>query len=261
MSGRVIAGLAAALIAVAPVPGLAIEWTLGAGVGVAPDYEGSDDYEAVPLWNVRAQDLYDPNTFVQILGPKLDSNFIPHDNFRLGLSAQYSLERDDVDDNAVDSLGSTDDGILVGAVVGYDFNASPAAVLGVELDGRFDLAGDIGGLVTVRGIYRRPLGSDKKWLVNASVESTYASDDYMENYFGINASQAARSSLNAFNAESDIKDVGVSAGITYSITERWSVSGLASYKRLLGDAEDSPVTDVAGDETQVFAGALINIRF
>ncbi len=117
------------------------------------------------------------------------------------------------------------------------------------------------GLVTVRGIYRRPLGSDKKWLVNASVESTYASDDYMENYFGINASQAARSSLNAFNAESDIKDVGVSAGITYSITERWSVSGLASYKRLLGDAEDSPVTDVAADETQVFAGALINIRF
>ncbi len=261
MFGRVIAGLAAALVAGAPVTGLAIEWTLGAGVGVAPDYEGSDDYEAVPLWNVRAQDLYDPNTFVQILGPKLDSNFIPHDNFRLGLSAQYSLERDDVDDNAVDSLGSTDDGILVGAVVGYDFNASPAAVLGVELDGRFDLAGDIGGLVTARGVFRSSMGSSGKWLVNGSVESTYASGDYMENYFGISVSQAAGSSLNAFDADGGIKDVGLGAGITYRVTDRWSVSGLATVKRLLGDAKDSPVTDVAGDKNQAFAGILITNRF
>ena len=40
----------------------AIDWTIGAGVGVTPDYEGSEDYEPVPLWNLTARDLYDPNT-------------------------------------------------------------------------------------------------------------------------------------------------------------------------------------------------------
>lgn len=240
---------------------LATDWSIGAGVGVAPDYEGSDDYEPVPLWNLRAQDLYDPNTFVRILGLKLDSNLLPHDNFRLGLSAEFALERDDVDDNQVDDLGSTDDGLLVGAMVGYDFNSAPDVIVGVELDGRFDPTGDIGGLVTLRGKYQRPLGAENKWILDAGVETTYASDDYMDNYFSISAGDAANSGLSAFEADDGIKDVGFSAGITYRFSDRWSLSGLASYNRLLGDAADSPVTDDAGDENQFFGGALINFRF
>src|SRR3954462_3277897 len=37
-------------------------YTLGLGVALAPDYEGSDDYRAVPLWNLRAGNLYHPDT-------------------------------------------------------------------------------------------------------------------------------------------------------------------------------------------------------
>ena len=116
-------------------------------------------------------------------------------------------------------------------------------------------------MVTARGVFRSSMGSSGKWLVNGSVESTYASGDYMENYFGISASQAAGSTLNAFDADGGIKDVGLGAGITYRVTDRWSVSGLATVKRLLGDAKDSPVTDVAGDKNQAFAGILITNRF
>jgi hypothetical protein len=53
----------------------AVEVTIGAGAGVSPDYEGSDDYEAVPLWNLRVDDLYHPATFIQLLGPRLISIF------------------------------------------------------------------------------------------------------------------------------------------------------------------------------------------
>jgi outer membrane protein len=43
--------------------------------------------------------------------------------------------------------------------------------------------------------------------------------------------------------------------------DRWSVTALASYTRLLDDAADSPIVDDAGDANQFFGGALINYRF
>ena len=124
--------------------------TLGAGIGVAPDYEGSDDYQPIPLWNLRVQNLYDPNTFFQLRGLGFSSNLLPHPNFRLGITGQYSGERDDVDDDSVDDLGSTDDGFLLGVVAGYDFDVSPDTVVGIEVDARYDVAGDIGGLITAK---------------------------------------------------------------------------------------------------------------
>ena len=69
-------------------PAKAIDWSIGAGAGFGPDYEGSEDYTVLPLWNLKASNLYHPATYVQIKGPKLNSNFLAHDNFRLGLSGQ-----------------------------------------------------------------------------------------------------------------------------------------------------------------------------
>jgi hypothetical protein len=71
---------AAELVADIDVPGQAevttkagLQYTLGLGVAFAPDYEGSDDYAAVPLWNLRASNLSHPDTFIQVLGPTLRS--------------------------------------------------------------------------------------------------------------------------------------------------------------------------------------------
>src|SRR3954447_4189675 len=68
-------------------------FTIGLGAAVAPDYEGSDDYKAVPLWNLRVGNLYHPDTYVQLLGPTLKSNFLPSDHWRLGVSGRYIPER------------------------------------------------------------------------------------------------------------------------------------------------------------------------
>src|SRR5687768_1960826 len=96
---RVRAGvmLVAALLATAPAH--AVDWTIGLGAGYAPDYEGSDDYEPVPFWNLRASDLYGATTYVDILGPKLTSNLIAHPNLRLGPMAEFIPERDDVEND------------------------------------------------------------------------------------------------------------------------------------------------------------------
>ena len=238
----------------------AIEWTIGAGVGVTPDYEGSEDYEPVPLWNLTARDLYDPNTYVQVVGPKLNSNFLADENFRLGLSGQYVFERDDVDNDRVDDLKDTDDGVLLGALIGYDFKLDGGRVLGIEFDPRWDIQDDIGGLFTLRLKYAAPFGGGA-WMFRGGVESTYASEDYMEEYFGINSRDASRSGLDRFDADDGIKDFGLNVALTYRFTDNWSTTGSASYKRLLSDAEDSPVTDDEGSANQFFAGLLINYSF
>jgi outer membrane protein len=248
----------AGMIAMAS-PASATEWTLGAGAGLAPDHEGSDDYTFVPLWNIQAKDLYHPDTYVRVFGPKLSSNFLAHDNFRLGLSAQYIGRRKYVDSSAINRLGNTDRGFMLGAIVGYDFKFADKNVLGIELDGRYDVKDNVGALVTLRGKYTAPLRG--AWIFNAGVESTYASDDYMDEFFSVGAAGSANSGLPVYSADAGIKDVGLNAGITYMFSDSWSTTGLVSYKRLLGDADDdSPVTDT-GSEHQLFGGLLVNYHF
>jgi outer membrane scaffolding protein for murein synthesis (MipA/OmpV family) len=236
-----------------------VNFTLGAGAGMAPDYEGSDDYEFVPLWNLRAGNLYHPSTFVQVLGPRLRSNFLPSDHWRLGLSGQFIRERDDVDNNQVDDLEKVDPSVMLGAVGGYDFFADPREHLALEVDVRQDVANDNGFLASVRGLYGRPFA--ERWRFDTVVGSTWASDDYMSSYFGIDAQDAARSGLDEYNADEGFKDVSVAGALSYRLFDRWSVTALASYTRLIDDAEDSPVVKDVGDENQFFAGALVNYTF
>lgn len=49
--------------------------------------------------------------------------------------------------------------------------------------------------------------------------------------------------------------------LTYRFLERWSVNAIATYARLLGDAEDSPIVDDVGDANQFFGSFLVNYRF
>jgi MipA family protein len=240
-------------------PGQGINFTLGAGAGIAPDYEGSENYEAVPFWNLRAGNLYHPETYVQLLGPRLLSNFLPSDHWRLGLAGQFIRERDDVEDNQVDDLESVDASVMLGLIAGYDFLATLQNDLVLEVEGRQDVASDNGFLGTIRGRYGSRFA--ERWRLDALVQTTWASEDYMSSYFGIDAADAARSGLDQFNADDGLKDFGFGASLTYRFLERWSATGTGTYTRLIGDAADSPVVDDVGDENQLFGGFLINYRF
>jgi MipA family protein len=240
-------------------PSQGTHYTLGAGVGVAPDYEGSDDYELVPLWNLRVDNLYNPNTYVQVIGPRLRSNFLPDPHWRLGIDGQFIKKRDHVHDNAVDDLQSVDPSVMLGVIGGYDFFDDPQQDLVLEIEARQDVANGNGFLGTMRGVYSTQLSSS--WRLDTTIEGTWASSDYMDAYFSIDANDAARSGLRQYNADAGFKDVAFGGTLTYRLAERWSISGLATYTRLVGDAADSPVVKNAGDENQFFGGTLVNYRF
>ena len=91
-----------------------VSWTLGLGAVAFPDYQGSQDYTAAPLWNVRAQSLYHPNTYAQLLGPFFTSNLLPDSHFRLGPMAQFIRKRGSVDNNEVDDMQNVDPSFMLG---------------------------------------------------------------------------------------------------------------------------------------------------
>ena len=233
-------------------------WTVGLGAVAGPDYQGSSDYKGSPLWNVRAQNLYHPDTYLQVLGPLLTSNLIPDSNFRLGPIAEYIGKRGSVHNNKVDDMQNVDPSVMLGALIGYDFKFGQARDLAVEFLGRQDVANGNGFLGTLQATYRTPLGEN--WRVAIGPETTWASDDYMKAYFGVDSADASRSGLDRYNADAGIKDVGLNAVLTYLINPHWDVTGIALYRRLVGDAEDSPVTD-EGSANQWTGGVLFNYHF
>jgi MipA family protein len=248
-----------------PAPDLADEerrgpaLTIGLGAGVAPDYEGSDDYGLVPLWNLRAANLYHPDTFIQVTGPTLRSNLLADDHWRLGVSGRYLRDYDDVDDDAVSDLNDVDDTLLFGVTAGYDLASSTARDLAAEVDLHYDALEGNGGLVTPRLRFKDALSESV--IVDLSASAAWASEDYMDNRFGIDSGDAADSGLDEHDADPGFKNATLTGSLTFRLTEALSLTGLAAYTRLLDDAEDSPIVDDRGSPNQALGALLVNYTF
>jgi outer membrane protein len=229
------------------------------GLAFVPDYDGSRDYELAPLWRVRADNLYHPNTFVEVNGASLRSNLLPHEQLRLGPTATYVPARRNVQDDRVDAMGDTRDSVLLGGMLGYELIVPWLGALGAEVDARYDVAGEIGGLVTLRGIYGVPFAGGICVLALVP-ELTYASADYMNELFSVDAAASARSGLPRYEAGAGFKDAAVTAALSIRLSERLHLEGVGRYGRLLGEAADSPIVADVGDEDQFVGGLLIGYQ-
>ena len=225
---------------------------VGAGVGFAPDYEGSEDYKAVPQFYVRAQREH---FFVELEGPTLRANLVPHPVLKAGPVLRYRLERDNVENDRVDRLREVDAALELGGFVGVQWGKWDASVTLVQ-----DVAGGHEGLLlTLGGGYTWPL-TDRLTL-GLDVSSTYASGDYMDSYFSIDADNSARSGLPAFDAGAGFKDIGARVRLRYQMLAQWGIVGTLGYTRLLGDAADSPIVDGEGSADQVTGGVMVIYAF
>ncbi len=108
------------LVLLLVIPGAqAAEFSIGGGLGVAPDYEGSSDYEIVPV--PAGQAKFDNGMFVKLLGLNLRANLIPSKFWRLGPIYNYRAERDNVEDNRVDRMREVSDANAFGIFGGIDW--------------------------------------------------------------------------------------------------------------------------------------------
>jgi MipA family protein len=236
-----------------------LKFTLSAGAGVGPDYEGSDDYEPAPLFGVRVENLYHPGTHIGVRGLRFESNFLPHDQFALGIVADYMSDYDGVDDDAVSELERPAKAVHVGPLAGFELTDERHILYGIEATATYDVLHGNGFLVTPRAGIRVPLA--KNVFLNGSIEASWASGDYMSNRFGISDADAARSGLQPFDADAGFKDVELGLGATYAFSKRWSLSMSGRYEHLLGDAADSPIVDDRGSQDAFRFGTVVNYRF
>lgn len=231
----------------------------GAGVMAVPEYEGSDEMQAVPILAGRVN--YN-HYYVETKGLGLRGNISSMQSVEFGPALNYRFGRDDVDNNTIDRLSDIDDAIEAGGFVKIPVNG--------VLSLRDQLALDVSVLTDISDTHEGTLiqfgpsysyAMTPKLRMSTSLSATYASQNYMDTYYSVDASNAAASGLSQFDADGGVKDIGVTLVGNYSVNKRWGVIGIAGYQELLGDAKDSPIIKNAGESGQFTAGLAVSYRF
>lgn len=229
------------------------KWTvvIGGGGAYAPDYEGSDNYEFQPF--PFASIVYDDFIFIE--GTSLGANLLNYEGLTAGPIARYGSGRDEDDNDALDGLGDVDAAIELGGFAKYEIGIWSASMTVTQ-----DVAGGHDGMVAelATGV-AVPLAGNLRSSIEAS--TSWADSNYMETFFGISRSQSAKSGHDQFEADAGFKDVGIMLGLDYMVTEAIGVSGRVQYKRLVGDAADSPIVKDEGSADQFFTGMFLTYRW
>lgn len=227
---------------------------LGIGLGVVPDYEGSDDYTFGIAPFARFQ-FGDTERYIIVKAYEVQINLLDHPWLRLGPSLNYRFGRDDVDDKVVDDMKDIDDTVEAGGFIGVEFidQANPRKRFMASVDFLADLGSEHDGY----SIYF----NTKVWYpvsrmfdIGLGAGFSYADSDYMETYFGVDRSDSARSGLPMFDADSGIKDLRIYPMAIMHLSPNWHVGAGVQYRVMVGDADDSPVVDDRGSSSQWIAG-------
>ena len=228
-------------------------YEVGLGAGIAPEYEGSEDSKGYPLPYLNLR--FENDMSLEWIANLARFNVIPSRIFKLGPIAQYIQERDNVDNNKVDKLDKVDASFMLGGFAGVEANR-----FAMSIEAMTDVAdGNDGSIVRLRMGYRIPF--NPTWMLSINGYTTWADEDYMKAYFGVDKNNSLRSGLKEYGADSGFKDVGITVPLRFNASDHWAIMGVAGYKRLIGDAEDSPIVADEGDENQFYGGAFVIYRF
>jgi len=248
-------GLFAAFVSI-PVISQA-QATLGAGLIAVPQFEGSSDYRimAVPSLSFSNEKIS-----VRTVGPGIEMDLLSSRAVDVGPILRYNFGREDsnIDNAQVSALPDIAAGIEFGGyaqvnfpVGGFKTFLSPrvSAVQGVQ--------GGASGTQFEASLGLLRLQGD--WTLGARAATTYADGQYMKTNFGVGGGNTT--GLAAFNAGAGIKDAGLALFANYKINERVSLTGVAGYKVLMGNAASSPIVSVAGRKEQMFLSLSVGFNF
>lgn len=232
-------------------------FNLGAGAMYRPDYEGSDDYEVrgLPILGINYRDI------VVLQGPSLRLDVIQlsgiglAENLSFGPLVKFDSGREADDNPILRNLGDIDKGALAGVFVGYELGP-----VELELTVAQDATSRYEGLIAeIQAGYGFMV--TERLRAQLEVSSTWSNDDYTQAYFGITREQARASGLRQFTAAAGVKDAGASVSLHYLLSQQWRVSGRFAYRKLLGDAADSPLVEDQGSANQASAAVFVSYQF
>lgn len=232
---------------------------VGVGIGVLPDYMGSDDYSVGvgPSAFVSIDDTY---RYVSLFATELSVNVLDDRDWALGPTLNYRLSRADVKDQIIRRMRDIDGTIEAGFSISRSWinDPDPRHHLSTSLDFSHDVGSVHDGYLVVGSVnYFRPVLLPLTLMVGADL--TYGSGRYMQTYFGVDSDNASRSGLRQFDAGSGLRDFRLKFSAILSLSPEWHLGASVFYARLLGSAADSPVVKDRGTPDQIYG--LVGVAY
>ncbi len=254
--------VAAALLPIAPAASAQaflefdnVPTVLGIGVGVAPDYRGSDDYTAAAAPFFR-HTFAGTERYIQLNTTELSLNLVNNRMFRFGPVLNYHLGRDDdVDDDAVKNMAKID-GTVEAGVFGEVVWAEPGNqrnrfILGLTL--LADVGGESDGYrARLNARYWRQVSTAVDFHIGGGL--IYADSKYTRTYFGVTPQNVGTSGLPFHDAGSGVNEYFATVGVVAYFSRNWLGVAGVRLSQIAGDSKDSPIVSQRGDKSQFIGG-------
>ncbi len=243
-------------------------FTIGAGVGMVPDYEGSDDYRFIPA--VAARGRIRCISF-STRGTYLYVDVIPRGSgkieFDAGPIAGVRLNRTGkIKDDFVNRLPDRKAAIELGGFAGITAHGltNPYDSLSFRLDVVKDVANGHGSTVITPTLdFGTPIS--RTTYVGASLSADFVGEGYADSYFSVTPAEAVASGLRAYDADGGYKGWKVALlanqSLSGDLTRGLSLFGTGSYGRLAGDFRRSPIVADRGSASQWFGAIGLGYTF
>lgn len=232
--------------------------TVGAGVAIIPDYEGSDDYRVIPAGAVRGR--INGISF-STRGTYLYVDVVPQSG-KFGFDAGPIIgarldDRRHTDDPVVKLMPRRKTAIEAGGFAGVSFRGltNPYDTLSLHLDVLHDIGSAHKSTVFSPNLdFSTPLS--RRTYASASVGAEFVTNKFADYYFSVTPADvlATGGALPLFDADGGMKNWKASLLLNQSITgdllHGFSVFGLGQYSRLVGDFKRSPIVSQRGSASQ-----------
>ncbi len=240
----------------ATLPTIPAGWivTLKGNLRVGPSYPGADDFSVIgyPSLSVRRA-----GTVERFSAPDdgLSFSFLDASDVRFGVVGRFQGGRYLQDDRRLYGLEKIDWAVEPGLFVEY----WPVGFLRARAEVRRGINGHEGFVADFGLDVVQKLGA---FTLSAGPRLSLGDTEFTRTYFGVTPLEAAlNGQVTPYRPSGGITSVGATAGATYDWSEQWATTAFVSYKRLVGDAADSPIVKRFGSENQVGFGLTVSYSF
>lgn len=248
-----------------PAASLEQGWTLSLGIApvLSPAWLGARDTTLSVFPDLRIN--YEDTLFASI--PEgIGWNAINADGWKAGPVAKVNFGRNEDEggspfrisggSSALRGLGDIGASVEVGGFVEKRFGSDSAWRVRGEI--RRGFGGHEGVLADASLTYSLRAG---RILVSVGPRASFGSQGFMQTYFGIDASQAARSGLARYEAGGGLISYGLGAVLVRPVGRRGAATLFAGLDRLGTPASHSPLVEQRGRRTQFTLGLGYGWRF
>jgi outer membrane protein len=232
--------------------------TVGVGVAIAPDYEGSDDYRVIPAAAIRGKVS---GISFNTRGTYLYVDLIPSDSkfeFDAGPIVGVRLNsRRNIDDDIVKLLPKRKTALEAGGFAGITLHGltNPYDSLGFHLDVLHDFGNAHKSTIFSPNMeFSTPLS--RSTYVSANLGAEFVSNRFADYYYSLSTADSFRTGgvLLPFNASGGMKNwkagLLLNQSLSGNLLHGFSIFGLGQYSRLVGDFKRSPIVSQRGSANQ-----------